>query len=120
MSCHPDPERSEGKGSAFSAIGSNLLSVIRIALQLDLAGIEAGLRVAHLELANGTDQNFRDSRIAIPLMVGRDDEPWSVLTTRVFNRVLICLDVLRPVTALGKVGFTDLPLLVRISETFRK
>src|SRR5580698_2010350 len=53
-------------------------------------------------------------------MVGRDDEPRSVRAARVFNRVLVCLDVLRPVNALGKVGFADLPMLVRISEAFRK
>src|SRR5213592_3379982 len=56
------------------------------------------------------DNDLRNSQIAKPLVIWRNDEPRGVIGARFGKHILECLDVVSPILAFLIVRFTDLPL----------
>src|SRR5216683_5688203 len=77
-----------------------------------MAGVEGGWRVFKFEGLQGVDDDPRDGHVAVPLAVGRDDKPGSMLVARGGDEGLVGVLVPRPELALLEVGLVQLPVLV--------
>jgi hypothetical protein len=80
-------------------------------LELDCFGVEGGVGVGELEALDGIEQDGGDGDVAIPLVVGGDDEPGSVFVAGVGEDVGVSVLILRPEFALVDVGVGELPIL---------
>ena len=89
-------------------------------LKLDFGGIHRGVGILELEAGHDFDQNLRDDDIAIPLVIGRDDEPRGMLSAGSREQVFIACLVLLPELALSEVALGKLPMLIRSVDTGTK
>src|SRR5262249_14617881 len=82
------------------------------------ADIKLRLRIGHLQPFHPFSQNLRDDNVSIPFLIGGHDVPPRILCASVPGHILARLRVVVPVLPFGEILGTDLPVLLRMIETF--
>ena len=86
------------------------------ALELEGFWVDGGFGVLELESLHGVDEDGRDGDVAIPLVVGRDDEPRRVFVAGCVENARVGLLILMPEPSLVEVGSAELPMFVGVVE----
>src|SRR5919106_6490785 len=86
----------------------------------NLREVHGWLRKLHVHIFHLPNNDLRNSEIPEPIVVRRDNEPWSVFGAGLVKRIFIGLRVTIPIFAFLIVGFTDLPLTRRFIQSLLK
>ncbi len=93
-------------------------SVVRcdLRLELDGGGVDGGVWEFEFQTLHQVDDDRGDGDVAVPLVVGWDDEPRGVFGAGGGEDVVVGVDVLGPELALVEVGFGELPVLFGVVD----
>ena len=85
-------------------------------LELDGGGVDRGLRIFELEARHEFDDDRGDGDVAIPLVIGGDDEPGGMFVAGSREDVVVGVHVARPELALVNVGVRELPVFLCVVD----
>jgi hypothetical protein len=91
-------------------------STDRLGLKLNFGSVDGGFWVFEVEALHEIDDDRRDGDVAIPLVIGWDDEPRGVLAAGGGEDVVVGVDVVRPELTFLDVGVGELPLFVLVVD----
>src|SRR6476661_4913197 len=83
----------------------------------NLGEVHRWLWKLHVHVFHLPGNDLRNSQIAEPFVVGRNDKPGSVLGARLVQHILERLRVIIPIIAFLVVRFADLPMAIGIIQS---